>query len=51
MPMVYLHKRIDNGRVFYIGIGKNEKRAYTKYGRNSHWNNVANVSGYDIEHM
>jgi hypothetical protein len=49
MAIVYLHKRIDNNEVFYVGIGKNEKRAHAKDGRNSHWHNVAKVSGYNVE--
>jgi len=51
MAIVYQHKRKDNGNVFYIGIGLNEKRAYVRNGkqRNPHWHRVVNKYGYDIE--
>jgi hypothetical protein len=32
---VYKHIRKDTNEVFYIGIGKTEKRAYNKICRNS----------------
>ena len=37
MAIVYQHKRKDNGRVFYIGIGHEKNRAYQKKGRNYDW--------------
>lgn len=36
MAVIYRHLK-PNGEVFYIGIGKNSKRAYTKSGRNRFW--------------
>jgi len=45
--LVYRHRRLDNNKVFYIGIG-NEKRPYCKR-RNKHWCNVVNKTGYTIE--
>lgn len=49
---VYRHRRLDDYSVFYVGIGNqpNHYRARTKFGRNSHWNNIANKYGfvYDI---
>lgn len=47
--VVYQHKRNDTNEIFYIGIGKTEKRAYSKHGRNSHWINVVNKVGYSVE--
>ena len=49
MPIVYLHRRNDNKEVFYVGIGKDQKRAHAKDGRNNHWHNVVKVAGYEIE--
>jgi hypothetical protein len=49
MAIVYLHKRKDNNEIFYVGIGKSEKRAYSKINRNKHWNNIVNKYGYIIE--
>lgn len=50
---VYRHRRLDNDSVFYIGIGNqpNHYRARTKFGRNSHWNNVAEKYGFIYEVM
>jgi hypothetical protein len=51
MAIVYQHTRKDNGNVFYIGIGKEEKRAYVRNGkqRNPHWHRIVNKYGYDIK--
>lgn len=37
---VYLHIRPDTMQVFYVGIGIRSKRAYSKQGRNNHWNRI-----------
>jgi hypothetical protein len=47
MKLVYRHRRLDNNKVFYIGIG-NEKRPYSKK-RNKHWQNVVNKTDYVVE--
>lgn len=49
MAVVYQHRRKDTNEVFYVGIGRNEKRAYTKKGRSSYWKRIVNKYGYDIE--
>jgi hypothetical protein len=49
MAVVYQHIRKDTNEVFYVGIGKEEKRAYSKYCRNSHWRNIVNKTGYYVE--
>lgn len=58
---LYRHIRQDINQVFYIGIGvirskRNNikdsykyQRAYTKGGRNKHWNNIINKSNYKIQ--
>jgi hypothetical protein len=46
--LVYRHIRLDNNKVFYIGIG-NEKRPYSKNNRNKHWLNVVNKTNYYVE--
>jgi len=48
MAIVYQHKRKDTGEVFYVGIGKDESRAY-EYGRNHLWQKVVDETEYDIE--
>ena len=50
MAIVYQHTRLDTNKVFYIGIGKTEKRAYnTTNHRNSYWKNIINKTEYKIE--
>jgi hypothetical protein len=49
MPIVYNHKRNDTGEVFYVGIGKHEKRAYIKHNRTTYWHNVVNAVGYTVD--
>ena len=48
MAVVYEHLRNDTNEVFYVGIGKKEKRAFSKYGRNPHWKNIVNKVGYTV---
>jgi hypothetical protein len=57
MAIVYEHIRNDTNEVFYVGMGEEEKRAFSKHGRNPHWKNIVNKVGYtvnivykDIEH-
>lgn len=49
MAVVYLHKKKNTNEVFYVGIGKTEKRAYSKFGRNIHWQRIVEKYEYDIE--
>lgn len=55
---LYRHTRIDNGEVFYIGIGTtrskknykyNYERAFTKNKRSKHWLNIVNKTDYTID--
>jgi hypothetical protein len=48
MAVVYEHIRNDTNEVFYVGIGKKEKRAYDKHGRNPHWKRIVNKIGYTV---
>jgi hypothetical protein len=48
MAVLYRHIRLDKDEPFYIGIGKDESRAYSKRNRTKHWHNITN-KGYDIE--
>ena len=43
----YYHKRLDNGEIFYVGIGEITRPYETKY-RNNHWNHTVNKIGYEI---
>ena len=47
--IVYQHIRLDTNTIFYIGIGKNLKRPYSKNYRNNYWHNVVNKAGYKVE--
>lgn len=49
MALVYRHRRLDTGKVFYVGIGSSKKRAYCKNGRNDYWNKIVKKAGYQIE--
>ena len=49
MAIVYRHRRLDTNKIFYIGIGKEERRAYRKDGRNSYWKNIINKTDYNVE--
>ncbi len=49
MAYVYQHIRLDTNEVFYVGIGKKKRRAYTHHGRNEHWHNVVNKTAYSVE--
>lgn len=53
MAIVYIHRRKDIQdpllNVFYVGIGKSEKRSIRKDARSVFWNNIVNKYGYDIE--
>jgi hypothetical protein len=45
---VYLHKRVTDGKVFYVGKGSGNRLVET-YGRNPHWKNVAKKHGWTHE--
>ena len=49
MAYVYQHIRLDTNEVFYIGIGKNKCRAYSKSDRNKHWHHIVNKVGYSAQ--
>lgn len=50
MAIVYQHIRLDTNEVFYIGIGKEIKRAYNKTNhRSKHWKNIINKTEYKVE--
>jgi hypothetical protein len=49
MAIVYRHRRLDNNQIFYIGIGKNKLRAYSKKYRNKYWINIVNKIDYSVE--
>ena len=48
MAIVYEHLRNDTNEVFYVGIGEEEKRAFSKKNRNKYWKNIINKVGYSV---
>ena len=48
MACVYRHIRTDLNIPFYIGIGKEVNRAYSKTHRNDHWNRIVGKTSYDV---
>ena len=49
MAVVYEHIRNDTNEVFYVGIGKTPKRAFSKKSRNPLWKNIVNKTDYTVE--
>ena len=49
MAVVYLHRKESDYSIYYVGIGNTEKRAYVKYGRNSHWERVCKKYGRIVD--
>lgn len=49
MSIVYLHRKKDTNDVFYVGIGKSLKRAYTKNRRSELWNYTYKKHGLIVE--
>lgn len=47
---VYLHRRASDGKVFYVGKGRN-RRALSKSRRSQYWQNIVNKHGYTIEYV
>jgi hypothetical protein len=45
---VYLHRRLDDNSVFYVGKGK-KRRAWVKKSRNKHWKHIVEKHGYSVE--
>lgn len=48
MALVYQHYRRDKNHTFYIGIGLDKSRAYSKSGRNEFWKRIFNKTEVDI---
>jgi hypothetical protein len=49
MAVVYQHRRLDNNNIFYIGIGKDKYRPYSKAGRSRYWKNIVAKCGYEVD--
>jgi hypothetical protein len=46
---VYQHRRLDDNSVFYIGVGKDISRAYSKKKRNKYWKHIVEKVGYGVD--
>ena len=46
---VYVHKRADDGRIFYVGKGSGNRRWKDKHGRNIHWHRIVKKHGFIAE--
>ena len=49
MALVYIHRRLDTNKVFYVGVGVNEKRAFQKRGRSVFWRSIISKTNYSVE--
>ena len=45
--VVYVHRRIDNNKVFYVGMGS-KRRPKSKSDRNKYWHNTVKKYGYNV---
>lgn len=48
MAVVYRHIRKDTNMPFYVGIGKDIKRAYSKFHRSNWWKRIVSKTEYDV---
>jgi len=46
---VYRHIRLDKNQPFYVGIGVDIKRAYSKTHRSKHWKSIISKSEYRVD--
>jgi hypothetical protein len=46
---VYVHKRADDGSVFYVGKGSGSRRWKDRHGRNIHWKRIVKKHGFIAE--
>lgn len=51
MAVVYRHIRLDKNEPFYIGIGENIERAYTKRSRNKYWKHIVKNTQFLVEFL
>lgn len=49
MAIVYRHRRLDTNEIFYVGIGKELKRAYNKCKRSNWWKKINNKTEISVE--
>jgi hypothetical protein len=49
MAVVYTHQRLDNNEVFYVGIGKTSRRAFSKNDRSKYWTNIIKKTNYIVD--
>ena len=49
MAVLYQHRRLDSNDIFYVGIGSEKCRAYSKSGRSNHWKNIVAKCGYEVD--
>ena len=46
--LVYEHRRLDSGEIFYIGIADNDKRPFNTVNRSDFWRKVFNKVGREV---
>jgi hypothetical protein len=54
MAIVYIHRKLDNNEVFYVGISKNKRRAFETFTksskrRNAVWKRITDKHGVKVE--
>lgn len=48
MACVYIHKKLSNGEIFYVGVAARMDRPYSRHNRNKYWHNTVNKYGYTV---
>ena len=49
MAILYRHIRLDKNEPFYIGIGKDEVRAFSNKSRNRYWRFIVGITDYEVD--
>ena len=47
--LIYRHRRLDTGKIFYVGIAVIPTRPYDKKSRNKLWQNIVSKIDYSVE--
>ena len=47
--LIYRHRRLDTGKIFYVGIAVIPTRPYDKKSRNKLWQNIVSKTDYSVE--
>lgn len=49
MALVYIHRKLSDNTIFYVGIGQTKKRAFSERNRNRWWRFTVQKHGFYVE--